>query len=248
MPPRHTYWTIILEGKPTAFRAHTREELLPTLKQLQGKHPDAVLKWFARGKLWHTPEEERMASAFSRRPPSDPRGPKWRPGGEHRDPRERFKIPRDEKRRRFAAKLRGDGGPGRPVEGGGPPPGDRPVRPEGRGPARPREQRPWSPEGRGPAKPREQRPWSPERRGPAKPPEQRPWSDRPPRPGGSRPQGGRPGGGPGRRSPGGDNRGGGGFKPGGRGPGGQGSRGPGGRGPGGPGRRGPGGKGGGGSR
>ena len=30
MPPRHTYWTIILEGKPTAFRAHTPDELLPT--------------------------------------------------------------------------------------------------------------------------------------------------------------------------------------------------------------------------
>ena len=35
MPPRHTYWTIILEGKPTTFRAHTQEELLPTLRQLQ---------------------------------------------------------------------------------------------------------------------------------------------------------------------------------------------------------------------
>ena len=34
MPPRHTYWTIILDGKPTAFRAHTEEELQPTLKQL----------------------------------------------------------------------------------------------------------------------------------------------------------------------------------------------------------------------
>ena len=35
MPPRHTYWTIILEGKPTAFRAATQEELLPTFKQIQ---------------------------------------------------------------------------------------------------------------------------------------------------------------------------------------------------------------------
>ena len=52
MPPRHTYWTIILEGKPTAFRAHTQEELLPTFKQLQARHPDAVMKWFARGRLW----------------------------------------------------------------------------------------------------------------------------------------------------------------------------------------------------
>ena len=43
MPPRHHYWTIILEGKPTAFRAHTQEELLPTLRQLQARHPDAVM-------------------------------------------------------------------------------------------------------------------------------------------------------------------------------------------------------------
>ena len=42
MPPRHAYWTIILEGKPTAFRAHTREELLPTFKQLQAQHPDVA--------------------------------------------------------------------------------------------------------------------------------------------------------------------------------------------------------------
>ena len=59
MPPRHAYWTIILEGKPTAFRAHTQEELLPTLQQLQARHPDAVMKWFARGRLWQSPEEER---------------------------------------------------------------------------------------------------------------------------------------------------------------------------------------------
>ena len=61
MPPRFTYWTIILEGKPTAFRANTQEELLPTLKQLQSKHPDAVLMWFARGRLWPSEEEARAA-------------------------------------------------------------------------------------------------------------------------------------------------------------------------------------------
>ena len=52
MPPRHTYWTIIYGNQPTAFRAATQEELLPTLRQLQSKHPDAVMKWFARGRLW----------------------------------------------------------------------------------------------------------------------------------------------------------------------------------------------------
>src|SRR6185436_15905530 len=98
MPPRYAYWTIILEGKPTAFRAHTAEELMPTLRQLQARHPDAVMKWFARGRLWHTPEEAQIAAAMKPGPASaDRRTPNWRPGGEHRDPRERFKIPRDEK-------------------------------------------------------------------------------------------------------------------------------------------------------
>ena len=211
MPPRHTYWTIIVGNQPTAFRSATRDELLPTLKQLQSKHADAVMMWFARGRLWTSDHEAREALVRDRRPrrpegstdrpgggppnsrpqgrpqfrdrpredrapgpkpesrdrpphdrprgpkpewrdrpphdrprgpkpesreraPHDrPRGPKpesrdrspndrtgqdrtgqggerrgrdWRPGGEHRDPRARFKVPRDLKRARFAARLR----------------------------------------------------------------------------------------------------------------------------------------------
>jgi hypothetical protein len=37
-----------------------------------------------------------------------PRGRDWRPGGEHKDPRDRFKVPRDVKRARFKAKLQRD--------------------------------------------------------------------------------------------------------------------------------------------
>src|SRR4029450_9939718 len=120
MPPRFTYWTILLDGKPTAFRARTGEELLPTLKQLQVRHPEAVMLWFARGRLWSSPEEERAAAQARRterelrRPALRP--PAGRPGGEHRDPRDRFKVPRDEKRRRFAAKLRHDRDTGPPSE------------------------------------------------------------------------------------------------------------------------------------
>jgi hypothetical protein len=105
VPPRHTYWTIILEGKPTAFRAHTQEELLPTLRQLQSRHPDAVLRWFARGRLWESPEEERVALAARRAAKREPRDREWRPGGAHRDPRDRFKVPREEKRQRFRDRL-----------------------------------------------------------------------------------------------------------------------------------------------
>ncbi len=92
MPPRYTYWTIILDGLPTAFRARRREELLPTLRQLQARHPDAALKWFARGRVWDSPEEARAELWRQRHAPSGPdRGPDWRPGGDHRDARRRFR-------------------------------------------------------------------------------------------------------------------------------------------------------------
>ncbi len=141
MPPRHAYWTIILDNKPTAFRAHTQEELLPTLKQLQSRHPDAVMMWFARGRLWKS-EEESRESLGKRRAPTDRRGPAWRPGGSHEDPRARFKIPRDEKRRRFREKLFGKDSPEDqtvPVDeerADAPPPApDAPSQKSGEGPA-----------------------------------------------------------------------------------------------------------------
>jgi hypothetical protein len=36
------------------------------------------------------------------------RGRDWRPGGQHKDPRDRFKVPRDVKRARYKDKLRRD--------------------------------------------------------------------------------------------------------------------------------------------
>jgi hypothetical protein len=99
MPPRFVYWTIIAGGLPTAFRAAEREELLPTFKRIQEKHPDAVMKYFARGRLWESAEEaKREADARrARAPRRDARGRDWRPGGEHRDPRQKF---RDAKKKR----------------------------------------------------------------------------------------------------------------------------------------------------
>lgn len=132
MPPRYAYWTILAGGLPTSFRAATRDELLPTFKRLQQKHPDAELKWFSGGRLWNSPnesthrperrddrrgrdgrrafDEHRGRDASSRprgdsargdRPPkgsAPPRGERrgrdWRPGGEHRDPRQRFEDAR----------------------------------------------------------------------------------------------------------------------------------------------------------
>ena len=66
MPPRYAYWTIIAGGLPTAFRAAEREELLPTFQRIREKHPDAQMKWFARGKLWESPEAARVRHDDSR--------------------------------------------------------------------------------------------------------------------------------------------------------------------------------------
>ena len=85
MPPRFAYWTILVGGLPTAFRAAEREELLPTFKRLQEKNPDAVMRWFTRGKLWDSPEAARAALMEERRAERPSRGRDWRPGRGHRD-------------------------------------------------------------------------------------------------------------------------------------------------------------------
>ena len=138
MPPRFTYWTIIFGGQATAFRSGTRDELLPTFKQIQARHPDAQLRFFARGKLWYSDEEARAALLRDRRPPprqdrprsgEERRGRDWRPGGQHKDPRDRFKVPRDVKRARFKAQARRDRVEPRPDRPRGPrPPFRKPFR------------------------------------------------------------------------------------------------------------------------
>jgi hypothetical protein len=93
MPPRYAYWTILIDQKPTAFRAREREELLPTFNQLRRTSRDVVMKWFARDRLWESPEAERAAQETPK-PRQEKRGADWRPGGLHRDPRDRFKKKR----------------------------------------------------------------------------------------------------------------------------------------------------------
>ena len=160
MPPRFSYWTIIAGGLPTAFRAADRDELMPTFTRLKEKHPDAEMKWFARGKLWASPEEAREhnerrrdgARGSDRRDargadtgtgrfdrPREPRGKDWRPGGEHRDPRQDFADARKARNQRFKAekfarRSRHDD-PVREKPHGDPlSPDRRPGRPEGRPP------------------------------------------------------------------------------------------------------------------
>jgi hypothetical protein len=59
MPPRHAYWTILIDDQPTAFRAHDAEELLPTLNRLREKNGSAVMKWFERGQLFDSRDQAR---------------------------------------------------------------------------------------------------------------------------------------------------------------------------------------------
>ena len=81
MPPRHAYWTILIGDSPTAFRARERDELLPTFERLRAKQPDAVLKWFERGRLGIARGSARPR-AFAHRPAGPPRqgvAAGWRP-------------------------------------------------------------------------------------------------------------------------------------------------------------------------
>jgi hypothetical protein len=115
-------WVIVAGSLPTAFRARDPEDLLPTLKQLQRTQPDIEMMWFERGKVWPSPEAAlRALDAQRRAPKNNGRGRTWRPGGEHKDPRARPQVPRDEKRALFkkrlvAKKTRGTDGP--PAAGG----------------------------------------------------------------------------------------------------------------------------------
>jgi 23S rRNA pseudouridine2605 synthase len=201
VPPRYAYWTILIDDKPTAFRAREREELQPTFVQLQRKNPNVTMKWFARGKLWASREAERddfqmqRNAAMAPRDQRDERGEPaerrradWRPGGAHKDPRDRFKkknrperawsekdpaTQRDRDKPGYAAsKPRGEWRD-KPV---GPARGDRPwQKPDAARGDRPWSKKPDVAQGFSPAKPRGDRPWS------AKPPsgERKPWRDKP---------------------------------------------------------------------
>ena len=61
MPPRYAYWTIIVDGQPTAFRAGALEDIMPTFNRLKEKQPTAKLMWFQSGKLWPSRIDAREA-------------------------------------------------------------------------------------------------------------------------------------------------------------------------------------------
>ena len=210
MPPRYAYWTIIAGGLPTAFRAADRDDLLPTFQRIKEKHPDAQMKYFARGKLWESQDAARAAqqrggdrrtrpaaghrsgppasgdrtgdrgarpsrtdrggrpslSADARRAKAegrpDQRTRDWRPGGEHRDPRQKFvdakkqrnaAIRKERWQRKNAGGVTDQGsgfsrGQGNREEGnrtkGTRPQGTRPQGIKPKGTRRPWERKPWA--------------------------------------------------------------------------------------------------------
>jgi hypothetical protein len=124
MPPRYAYWTILVDNRPTAFRAATLEDLLPTFEQIRRKHPSAVMRWFARGRIWESPAH----AAREERSPRERRDRSWRPGGNHRDPRARFEQQRKDRnaaRRRERFSHRSNTSPGAIIGGPAARPGDR---------------------------------------------------------------------------------------------------------------------------
>src|SRR5215471_2787789 len=145
MARHHAFWVILSGAVPTAFRSPRREDLLPTLHQLQRTQTDVTLQWFDRGRLWESPEAARAALLAKRRQFAD-RKSDWRPGGSHRDPRARYELSRDEKRARFKKRL------------GRPPIGSRSDKPYEPRPDKPFGPRPDKPFGSRPDKPFNSRP------------------------------------------------------------------------------------------
>lgn len=129
MASRYKYWTIILSDGPTSFRARDRDSLVPTLKQLQSRDPGAALKWFANGRLWDSPDHAHEYARLARIAWKKTRGPEWRPGGEHRDPRDRSNKKKGRQTgRRAGPAATGTAGAGSPARDGRQ---RRPYRPTG---------------------------------------------------------------------------------------------------------------------
>lgn len=146
MPPRFAYWTILVGGLPTAFRSAERDELMPTFKRLQEKHPDAEMRWFARGKLWSSPEEA-SADTRGRSAGADraARDRNWRPGGTHQDPRQPYKDAKkrgNQERRQQRFDRKKDQGTGHKPEWEARPKGYQGSRPATQRPPADREHRP----------------------------------------------------------------------------------------------------------
>ena len=176
MPPRYAYWTILIDNTPTAFRAKEQSELLPTVHQLRRTNKDVVMKWFANGRVWDSPEAAREARHA--RTEGERRGKDWRPGGQHKDPRARFSKPKKDRPSVDRPERPTSDRQARPAR----PPSDRERKPWQTKPmsgrpdtsAKPWQKPPVKPWDKGPRKPWQDRP------GKASGGDRRPWQDKPP--------------------------------------------------------------------
>jgi len=148
------FWLIVDGTVPTAFRSRQREDLLPTLHQLQRTQPTVSLLWFERGRTWESPAAARQALEVRRRTAAE-RNRDWRPGGSHADPRAKYALSRDEKRARFKKRAirdrqerDGEGAPGPSSDRRSKrPAGPRPFGRQGSKGGRPGPKRPWKSRG-----------------------------------------------------------------------------------------------------
>ena len=175
--------------RPTDRLPHHRARRIVADLQANQKHPDAEMKYFARGRLWSSPDEARVEAEARRAAAAErhstrggpSRGRTWRPGGEHQDPRQKFKDAKkvrnqDRRQDRFDRRHK---------SGAAEPPGEAPARPAPRAPRT--EWRDRAPHAGKPAAPRKpgaqsDRPWNSRAPRTNRPPAagDRPWRDRAP--------------------------------------------------------------------
>jgi len=115
MAPKQFFWVILIGNTPTSFRAKSRDDLVPTLRQLQRTQAGVTLRWFERGRVWESPSAAEGAAKLAATEARERRSKDWRPGGEHRDPKARFVLTRDQKRAKF--KRREEQQPGQTPDG-----------------------------------------------------------------------------------------------------------------------------------
>ena len=94
------YWVIVSGDVPTSFRSSDKAMLETTLHQLQRTQPDAEIKWFD-GTRFFGSRDEALAAGLGKDEVRRERKQDWRPGGDHKDPRAKYDIPRDVRRARF---------------------------------------------------------------------------------------------------------------------------------------------------
>jgi hypothetical protein len=100
------FWVILVGETPTSFRAKVREDLVPTLRQLQRTQDKVTLRWFERGRIWDSPQQAIGVAKLASTTARERRSKEWRPGGDHRDPKARFELTRDQKRAKFKREHR----------------------------------------------------------------------------------------------------------------------------------------------